>query len=634
MSYIPDEILMSVEKPARYTGGELNAVVKNKEDVDVRFAFCFADSYEIGMSHLGMKLLYELLNSYPEFWCERVFAPWPDLEAKMRENGLKLFALESQEEISDFDFIGFTLQYELSYTSILNMLDFAGLPVYAKDRGEGAPLVIGGGPSCMNPEPIADFFDIFNLGDGEEMLPEILFKYRECKLKGMTKRETLEALSEIPGVYIPAFYEPVYDKAGDFVCLKPKKEYEGRVPETIKRRVLPELEGAFMMKKQVVPYVEAIHDRIMLEIFRGCVRGCRFCQAGYIYRPARERSPDSLLEAAKSLSETTGYEEISLLSLATDDYTCLKELTDGLIDYTSRRHMNISLPSLRIDSFSLDLMEKISKVRKSGLTFALEAGTQRLRDVINKGISEEDLFRSAKLAFENGYYGVKLYFMIGLPTETDEDVLAIAATARKVRDLYYELSEGRKVKAPQITVSVSTFVPKAFTPFQWTKQISYTEIKRKLRMIKDALGPKYGFSWQDPELSVVENILARADRRASQLLYNVWKRTGGFDSWSEFFNYDVWLEEKERLGKVGIEGFDVAEGGFPDAPVSEEARADYLEKISRPLPWDFVDIGVTKNFMKREFMMALSCEITPDCRTKCAGCGCAVYGGGVCVAGR
>ena len=634
MSYIPDRILMEVEKPARYTGGELNAVVKDKADVDVRFAFCFADSYEIGMSHLGMKLLYELLNSYPRFWCERVFAPWPDLEAKMRENGLKLFALESQEEIRNFDFIGFTLQYELSYTSILNMLDLAGLPVFARDRGEDAPIVIGGGPSCMNPEPIADFFDVFNLGDGEEMLPEILLKYAECRKKGMTKYEILLALSQIPGVYIPAFYEAEFDENGDFLRVAPKEEYKGLVPETISRRVLPELEGAFMMKKQVVPYVEAIHDRIMLEIFRGCVRGCRFCQAGYIYRPARERTPASLLEAARSLSETTGYEEISLLSLATDDYTCLKELTDGLIEYTGSRHMNISLPSLRIDSFSLDLMEKISKVRKSGLTFALEAGTQRLRDVINKGISEEDLFRSARLAFENGYYGVKLYFMIGLPTETDEDVLAIAATARKVRDLYYELSEGRKVKAPQITVSVSTFVPKAFTPFQWTKQISYEEIKRKLRLIKDALGPKYGFSWQDPELSVVENILARADRRASRLIYNVWKRTGGFDSWSEFFKYDVWLEEKARLGKVGYEGFEVKEGGFPDSDVSGEIREDYLKKISCVLPWDFVDIGVTKKFMQREFMKALSCEITPDCRTKCSGCGAAVYGGGVCVGDR
>lgn len=612
MSYIPDSILMKVEKPSRYTGGELNSVVKDKSKVDVRFAFCFADSYEIGMSHLGMKLLYGLLNERDWIWCERVFAPWPDLEKIMREKGYRLFAHESQEEIKDFDFIGFTLQYELSYTNVINMIDLAGLPVYAKDRTDGMPFVIGGGPACVNAEPIADFFDLFNVGDGEDMLPEILDCYRKWKKEGLPRIEFLKRAAKIEGVYVPSFYDVRYNSDGSFAGISVKDEFKGIASEKVLRRVVPDFENTYLMKSQVVPYLEAIHDRIMLEIFRGCVRGCRFCQAGYIYRPARERSPGKLIDAARALSECTGYEEISLLSLATDDYSGLKELTDGLIDYTEKRNMNISLPSLRIDSFSLDLMEKISKVRKSGLTFALEAGTQRLRDVINKGITEEDLIRSSKLAFSSGHSSVKLYFMLGLPTETDEDLLAIPALARKVRDVYYECHRGEKAKSPSITVSVSTFVPKAHTPFQWFPQISYEEIKRRQRLIKDALGPKFGFSWHDPELSVVENYLARGDRRASELIYNVWKRTGGFDSWSEFFSYDVWKEEKERIGVIGFEGSLTPD---PDAP----------------LPWSIIDIGVTEAFMKRELEKALRAETTPDCRTKCAGCGVARYKGGVCV---
>ena len=611
MSYIPDSILINVEKPARYTGGELNAVIKPK-DTPVRFAFCFADSYEIGMSHLGMKLIYDLLNSYDWIWCERVFAPWPDLEKIMRAEGYRLFALESQEEINRHDFIGFTLQYELSYTNVLNMLDLAGIPVYAKDRGEGVPFVIGGGPSCVNPEPIADFFDLFNIGDGEEMLPEIMACYREWKEKKLPRIEFLKSCASIPGVYVPSFYEAEYDDNGAFKSLNVKKEFEDIAAYPVERRVIPDLENAFTMKDQVVPYCEAIHDRIMLEVFRGCIRGCRFCQAGYIYRPVRERSVKTLLETAVALSEKTGYEEISLLSLATDDYSGLKELTDGLIEYTESKHMNIALPSLRVDSFSLDLMQKISKVRKSGLTFALEAGTQRLRDVINKGITEDDLAEGAKLAFQNGYGGIKLYFMIGLPTETDEDVAAIPVIAQKLRDLYYECHKGEKVRSPKITVSVSTFVPKCFTPFQWVPQISCDEIRRKLKMIKDALNGRFGFSWQDPELSVVENILARGDRRCGRVIYNVWKRKGGFDSWSEFFDYDVWLEETEKVGVCRVEG-----SNEPD--------------LNMPLPWDHVDAGITKEFLIREYKKSKSGLKTPDCRTECQGCGCAKYKGGVCV---
>ncbi len=612
MSYIPDRILMKVEKPSRYTGGELNQIIKDKSKVDVRFAFCFADSYEIGMSHLGMKLLYGLLNERDYIWCERVFAPWPDLEKIMREEGLKLFAHESQEEIRNFDFIGFTLQYELSYTNVINMIDLAGLPVYAKDRTEGMPFVIGGGPACVNPEPIADFFDLFNVGDGEEMLPEIMDCYRQWKKEKLPRIEFLKRAARIPGVYVPAFYEAEYDNEGRFKSLTVKPEFNGIANVKIQRRVVPDFENTYLMKSQVVPYLEAIHDRIMLEIFRGCIRGCRFCQAGYIYRPARERSPEKLVDAAVALSECTGYEELSLLSLATDDYSRLEELTDALINYTEKRGMNIALPSLRIDSFTLDLMEKISKVRKSGLTFAAEAGTQRLRDVINKGITEEDLLRAARLAFSNGYTGVKLYFMLGLPTETDEDLLGIPALARKVRDVYYECHEGEKVRPPQITVSVSTFVPKSHTPFQWFPQIPFDEIRRRQFLIRDALGPKYGFSWHDPELSVVENYLARGDRRAAKLIYNVWKQSGGFDSWSEFFDYELWKSEKEKLGNVGFEGSDVPD---PEAP----------------LPWSVIDIGVTDAFMKRELERALLCVTTPDCRTKCSGCGVARYKGGVCV---
>lgn len=616
--YLTNEILKKVEKPARYTGGELNSVIKNKDDIDTRFAFCFADVYEIGMSHLGMKLLYDRLNKMDNVWCERVFAPWTDLEQFMRSDNLKLFALESQDEIKDFDFIGFTLQYELSYTTVLNMIDLAGLPVYAKDRTEDMPIVIGGGPSCVNPEPLADFFDIFNIGDGEEMLPEIIELYRKCKSLGLGKDAFLFRAAQIPGVYVPKFYVEKYDEDGNFVSVVPKPEFTKTMPLKIERRVIPDLDNAFAMKKQVVPFVQAIHDRIMLEIFRGCIRGCRFCQAGYIYRPYREKSVEKLLEQAKELTEKTGYEELSLLSLATDDYTHLKELTDELIEYTDSKKMNLCLPSLRIDSFTMDLMEKISRVRKSGITFAPEAGTQRLRDVINKGVTEEELMTSCELAFKGGHRGVKLYFMIGLPTETDEDLLGIVQLANKIRDLYFKVHEGEKVKYPTITVSVSTFVPKAFTPFQWYRQISYDEIKRRLFFIKDHLGPKFGFSWQDPELSVAENIIARGDRRAGTLLYGIWKRTGGFDAWSEHFDWNVWQEEYKKLGsKVGFAGL--------------EEISDRYDVEDVQLPWEIIDIGVMRSFFIRELENAISEVVTPSCREKCSGCGVSKYCGGVCV---
>ena len=612
MSYISDDILMKVEKAARYTGGEWNSIVKDKKNVDIRFAFCFADIYDIGMSHLGMKILYHLLNEREGTWCERVFAPWPDLEKEMRQNGYKLFALESQEPVTNHDFIGFTMQYEMSYTNIINMIDLAGIPVFAKDRGEGMPFVIGGGPAAINPEPMAEYFDLFNLGDGEEMLPEIMECYAEWKKKGLPRVEFLKAAAKIEGVYVPMFYEPSYNENGDFTGLNVKEEFKDVAKKSVRKRVVTDFENTYYPEKQVVPFTAAVHDRIMLELFRGCIRGCRFCQAGFIYRPVRERSPEKLIETAKKLVDSTGYEEISLLSLSTSDYTGLECFTDELLKFTEKKKINLGLPSLRVDSFSLDLMQKVSKVRKSGLTFAPEAGTQRLRDVINKGVTEEDLLNSARLAFEGGWNNIKLYFMIGLPTETDEDVLGIADLAHKVLKVYDEVHAGRKARRPEITVSASTFVPKPFTPFQWCQQIDIEEIKRRQMLLKSALGRRINYSWHDPKTSVLENVLARGDRRCGDLLYRVWKESGGFDTWSEFLDYDCWIREIEKTGKCGI--------------VGNEATG-----IETALPWDHVDVGVTKKFLKSEYEKAYNEELTPNCRAKCSGCGAACFKGGICV---
>lgn len=603
---------MKVEKAARYTGGEWNAVIKDPSSVDVRFAFCFADIYDIGMSHLGMKLLYHLLNEREKTWCERVFAPWPDLEKEMRANGYKLFALESQESVENFDFLGFTMQYELSYTNIINMIDLAGLPLLAKDRTEGMPFVIGGGPAAMNPEPLADYFDLFDLGDGEELLPEIVELYAEWKKSGLPRIEFLKQAAKIEGVYVPMFYEAEYSEDGAFKALSVKDGYKEFAKPVIRKRVVTDFEHSYFPEKQVVPFTAAVHDRIMLELFRGCIRGCRFCQAGFIYRPVRERSPEKLLEIAKKLVDSTGYDEISLLSLSTSDYTQLECFTEALLQYTEEKNINLGLPSLRVDSFSLDLMEKASKVRKSGLTFAPEAGTQRLRDVINKGVTEEDLLHSARLAFEGGWNTIKLYFMIGLPTETDEDVLGIADLAHKVLKIYDEIHAGRRARRPEITVSVSTFVPKAFTPFQWCEQIPFEEIKRRQMLLKQALGKRISYSWHDPKISVIENVLARGDRRCGKLLYEVWRESGGFDAWSEFMDYECWQRAIANTGVCGITG-------------KEESGSN------TPLPWDHIDVGVTKHFFKSEYQKALSESLTPNCRVKCAGCGAACFNGGICV---
>ncbi len=611
--YLPEDILRVVEKPGRYTGGELNSVMKDLSQVDVRMAMCFADNYDIGMSHLGFKLLYQLLNERPGTWCERVFAPWPDLEDRMRARGLKLFALESQEEIRHFDLVAFSLQYEMSYTNVLNMLDLAGIPVRAADRSESDPLVFAGGPSANNTEPMADFFDFYNLGEGEEMLPEIVETYTRCKRQGLSRMETLQAMAGIEGVYVPAFYQPVYDVHGAQIALDVKPEFRDVAAKRVRKRIVDDFETAYFPDRFVVPNVEAVHDRIMLEIFRGCTRGCRFCQAGFIYRPVRERSPKRLIELADKLIASTGYEEVSMLSLSTSDYSQLGELTDGLLGITVPQHVSLALPSLRIDSFSLDLMKKVSAVRKSGLTFAPEAGTQRLRDIINKGVNEADLLRSCRLAFEGGWNNVKLYFMIGLPYETDEDVVGIADLAHQVLRMYDEVHAGRKARRPEITVSVSTFVPKPFTPFQWAPQIDIPEIKRRQGLIKQALSRRVNFSWHDPETTVLEGAISRGDRRIGQVIYDVWQAGGRFDAWSDYMDYDRWMEAFEKNG--------LDAGDF-----NRRARS-----VDEFLPWDHVDVGVTKTFLQREYARAAQGEITPNCSVQCAGCGAAAYKRGICV---
>ncbi len=608
MSYLPDTILKTVEKPARYTGGEWNSVVKNKEEVDIRFAFCFADVYDIGMSHLGMKLLYHLLNERPGTWCERVFAPWPDLEEKMRAEGYRLFALESQEPIREFDFIGFSLQYEMSYTNVINMLDLAGIPIFSKDRKEGDPFVIAGGPAANNPEPLADFVDLYNLGEGEEMLPEIMEVYAQWKKDGASRKEFLRRAAAISGVYVPAFYDV---PANGFQPV-PKKAFRDIAPAVIRKRIVKDFDRTYFPDKLVVPFTSVVHDRIMLEIFRGCSRGCRFCQAGFIYRPVRERNVETLVDLAEKLVDSTGYEEISLLSLSASDYSNLADLADLLLERVEERKVNLGLPSLRVDSFSLGLMERVSRVRKSGLTFAPEAGSQRLRNVINKGVTEDDLLQSAELAFRGGWHGIKLYFMLGLPTETDEDILGIADLAHKVLRVYDRVHFGKKARRPEITVSVSTFVPKPFTPFQWCGQISGEEIRRKQQLLKQALNRRVSFSWHDPSTSLVEGALSRGDRRIGQVLYEVWKQGGRFDAWNEYMNVERWQKAFVSCG-LRMEDYN--------------ARTRSIEET---LPWGHVDVGVTKRFLQKEWERAQREELTPNCMVQCAGCGVTVYGGGIC----
>ena len=612
MITLRDKILSNVEKPTRYTGGELNAVLKDASQVDVRFGFCFADTYEIAMSHLGLKILYHTLNDRPDTWCERVFAPWTDMEAEMKEHGMKLFALESGDEITHFDILGFTLQYELCYSNIVNMLKLAGIPPLAADRDESFPILCAGGPCSYNPEPIADFFDFFMMGEGEESIHEVTDAYVAWKKSGKkNKKEFLETIAKIESVYVPSFYDVTYNEDNTIKSFTPNNP--NALPK-IRKRIMKDFSAAYTPETIIVPFGEVVHDRVMLEIMRGCLRGCRFCQAGYIYRPQRERSPERLLGIADHLLSCSGFDEISLSSLSSSDFSGLRDLTDGLLDMTEEKKIGLSLPSLRIDNFSLELMEKVQKVRKTGITFAPEAGTQRLRDVINKNITEENILGSTKLLFEGGWTNVKLYFMIGLPTETEEDVKGIAELAQRVLDVYFAIPKEERAKNINITVSTSSFVPKPFTAFQWTAQNGREELIEKQNLLKSAIKSKrIRYNWHDNKTSYLEGIFARGDRRLSAVILRAVEKGCKFDGWGEHFRFDLWMEAFEELG-IDPNFYNLRERSYDEI-----------------LPWDHIDIGVTKQFLMRENEKAKAGQTTPQCREKCSGCGAAVWKTGVCV---
>ncbi len=601
-------ILKSVTKPARYTGGEFGQIIKNKADVSVRFAFCFPDTYEIGMSNLGVRILYEALNRVPYVWCERVYAPWVDMDEKMREYGLTLTAHESGEPVRDFDIVAFTLQYELCYTTALRMLKLSGIPLLASERGENDPIILGGGPCAYNAEPLADFFDIFSIGEGEEALPELCALYEKMKKDGTyTKEAFLRAASHLEGFYIPSLYEVSYNEDGTIREYRPRYD---DVPKKVKKRIIADLATAVYPEKLVMPYIETVHDRIVLEVNRGCIRGCRFCQAGMVYRPVREKSPERLCSLAKCLYENTGYDEISLISLSISDYSRVSELTDMLLKWTDEKHVSLSLPSLRIDSFSEELMKKISSVRTGGITFAPEAGTQRLRDVINKNVSEEDLLRAVGIAFKNGKNSVKLYFMNGLPRETLEDVAGIADLAGKVVHRFYQTPERNKSRPVSVTVSVSCFIPKPFTPFQWEAQDSLESLKKKQEHLRECITDrKIRYNWHDAEVSRIEAVFARGDRRLGKALALAVEDGMMFDAWDEMFSYEKWLDV---FARTGIDPAFYANRDFG---------------LDEWLPWDVIDCGVTKEFLRREREKAYAEKTTPACSEQCSACGANKLGG-------
>lgn len=606
-----EKLLLQVRTPSRYIGGELNSVVKDKSKVDLRFAFCFPDTYEIGMSHLGMKILYSLTNSRENYWCERVFAPDVDFEELMRKNDIPLYGLESLEPIKDFDFIGFTIQYEMCYTNILNMLDLAGVTVKACDRTALAPIVVAGGPCVCNPEPLVDFIDIFIIGEGEEVNLELMDLYAKMKKKGASKQEFLEAAAEIDGIYVPSLYDVSYNEDGTVKTFTPNN---ANAKPVVRKRIIKDFDKVFYPDSFVVPYSEIVHDRAIVEVLRGCIRGCRFCQAGYIYRPFREKTTGTICKETKSLCESTGYEEVSLSSLSTSDFSDIENMLVKLSDYTEEEKINLSLPSMRIDRFSKELMEQIQKVRKSGLTFAPEAGTQRLRDVINKNITEEEIFRACKLAFDGGYTSVKLYFMLGLPTETDDDVRGIADLAERIVDFYYENPNRPKGKNIQISISCATFVPKPFTPFEFEPQASEEEIKHKQEVLLSSVRSRkrINVSWSKYRVSVLEAVLAKGDRRLCNVIYDAWNSGCKFDSWDEHYRYDLW---KRALEKNGL-----------DTDFYACRKREYDELF----PWDHLDYYVSKEFLVRENKTAHNAVTTPNCRDKCSGCGVSKCIGGAC----
>lgn len=613
---LSDDILMKVEKPARYIGQEFNAVVKNKKEVDVRFAMCFPDVYEIGMSHLGIQILYDMLNRLSGVWCERVYSPWLDLDAIMRQEKIPLFALESQEPVKDFDFLGITLQYEMCYTNILQILDLAQIPLLAKDRGEESPIVIGGGPCSYNPEPIADFFDLFYIGEGETQYENLINLYRECRKQRLGRREFLRRAAKLPGIYAPSFYQVTYHEDGTIAAFTPAEE---GIPAVVLKEIEMNLSDTYYPEKPVVPYIKVTQDRVVLEIQRGCIRGCRFCQAGQLYRPVRERDVSVLEDYALKMLKNTGHEEISLSSLSSSDYSRLPELIDFLIKECADRHINISLPSLRIDAFSLDVMSKVQDVKKSSLTFAPEAGSQRLRNVINKGLTEEDILRGAALAFQGGWTRVKLYFMLGLPTETEEDIRGIAELSDKIAAVFFEtVPKDKRVNGKvQIVTSTSFFVPKPFTPFQWAPQCTKEEFLDKAYQTRKAISEQLNqksikYNWHETDASVLEGILARGDRRLAQVILKVYEKGCFYDAWSEYYKNDVWMET-------------FAECGLDIAFYTTRERA--LDEI---FPWDFIDCGVTKEFLKKEWLKARQGTISENCKEKCQGCGAARFGGGIC----